>query len=215
MLNNQEKKGIFDQIDDFFATKSPSEVSMLLMGSALVIGYLVYSLVFSYTEQVLIKTENQIKSIKQKISKENSYLLVNSEGKLIGLKKEVERKNVEFEEISYKMSYVDNKLHELSYLLFDDRSWAGFVDNISALAKHYQVDIKSIGSKFFEPTFQKITHVVEINIHSEAGFKNTVKFLNAIEESQLVIDVSDINITTSENKIFSRFKIAVWGMKYQ
>ncbi len=215
MLNNQEKKGFFDQIDDYFASKSSSEVSLILMGCALAIGYVVYTLIFSYTDQTFTNTENSIKSIKQKINKENNYLLANSEAKLLSLRKEVERKNIEFENISYKMSYVDNKLHELSYLLFDDRSWAGFVDNISALAKHYHVDIKSIGNRFFEPTFQKITHVVEVNIHSEAGFQNTVKFLNAIEESQLVIDVSDINMTSSNNKILSQFKIAVWGMKYQ
>jgi hypothetical protein len=215
MLNNQEKRGSFDQIDDYFASRSPSEVSLILMGCALVIGYLVYTLVFSYTEQELINTENKIKSIKQKINTENNYLLANSQAKLTSIRKDVERKNIEFENISYKMSYVDNKLHELSYLLFDDRSWAGFVDNISALAKHYKVDIKSIGNRFFEPTFQKITHVVEVNIHSEAEFKNTVKFLNAIEESQLVIDVNDINMTSLGDQISSRFKIAVWGMKYQ
>ncbi len=215
MLNNQDNKGSFDQIDDYFASKSPSEVSLILMGCSLVIGYFVYSFVFSYTDEELISTENKIKSIKQKINQDNNYLLANSQAKLASLRKDVERKNIEFENISYKMSYVDNKLHELSYLLFDDRSWAGFVDNISALAKKYQVDIKSIGNIFFEPTFQKITHVVEVNIHSEAEFKNTVKFLNAIEESQLVIDVSDINMTSSNNVISSRFKIAVWGMKYQ
>ena len=42
-----------------------------------------------------------------------------------------------------------------------------------------------------------------------------VKFLNAIEESQLVVDVSDIQLEQPKENVEGSFKIAVWGMKYQ
>jgi hypothetical protein len=41
-----------------------------------------------------------------------------------------------------------------------------------------------------------------------------MKFLNKIEESKLVVDVSDMNITKPSEKLSSYFKISVWGMKY-
>jgi len=113
------------------------------------------------------------------------------------------------------MSYVDNTLTELSYLLFDDQSWANFVDNISYLAKKYHVNIEEIGNKFYTPTFQKITHVVEVDVKSNGKLKNMVKFLNAIEESPLVVDVNDIVLDKPKENVHGTFKIAVWGMKYQ
>ncbi len=212
--SSRTKQGLFDQIDAFFNSKKPSEVSLVLMVVALVIGYLVYQYIFLITDRNIRQTQNSIVKVKQRVNQDKSYLRVNTPAKLSAMRKEVARKKIAYDDTIYKMSYVDNTLTELSYLLFDDRSWAGFVDDISFLAKKYGVDITEIGNKFFDPTYQKITHVVEVDVKANGGFKNTVKFLNAIEESKLVIDVNDINISRSDENLQSIFKIAVWGMKY-
>ena len=212
--SSRTKQGVFDQIDHFFNSKKPSEVSLVLMVVALVIGYLVYQYIFLMTDRNIHQTQNRIVKVRQQVNQEKNYLRTNTPAKLAAMRKEVSQKKIAYDDTIYKMSYVDNTLTELSYLLFDDRSWAGFVDNVSFLAKKYGVDIKEIGNKFYDPTYQKITHVVEVDIKANGGFKNTVKFLNAIEESKLVIDVNDINISRSKENLQSLFKIAVWGMKY-
>jgi hypothetical protein len=213
--DTSDKKQFFDQIDEYFYSKKSSEVSVLYMATALVIGFLVYQFVFLQTDKDLRTTENKLRQIKQKVSNERNYLSENTVATLNEKKEIVKSKYERLDNILYKMSYVDNTLTELSYLLFDDNSWAGFVDHISKLAKKYDVSIKEIGSKFYEPSFKEITHVVEVDVKSKAKFKNMVKFLNAIEESQLVVDVNDINMSNPDGKVDGVFKIAVWGMKYE
>ncbi len=212
--SNINKKDFFSQIDEFFANKKPSEVSMFYLVAALAIAYIIYQFIYIETDAKLKDTENKIVQIKKKINTQRGYLEQNTPQKLASLRSLVKRKKVEFDDTIYKISYVDNTLTELSYLLFDDESWAKFVDDISALAKKYHVEIKEIGNKFYNPTFQKITHVVEIDVKSKAKFTNLMKFINEIEESPLVIDINEIEMSKPDERILSSFKIAVWGMKY-
>jgi hypothetical protein len=166
------------------------------------------------TDKQLKETESKIVQMKQKVNTERNYLAQNTPAKLASLQKLVKQKKQAFDDTLYKISYVDNTLTELSYLLFDDENWAKFVDNIAALAKKYHVDIQEIGNKFYNPTYQKITHVVEIDVVSRAKFTNLMKFINALEESPLVIDINEIKMSKPDDKLLSQFKIAVWGMKY-
>ena len=213
-ISSRENKTMGDKIDAFFAEKKPSEASLLYFGAALFVGFLVYQFVFLETDKNLKITESNLASVKKKVDEERRYLSLNTPARLQQLKNDVEAKYAEYDDANYKISYVDNTLTELSYLLFDDENWASFVDDISRLAKKYKVEIQEIANKFYEPTFQKITHVVEIDIKSKGNFSNMVKFLNEIEESQMVIDVHQIEITKPDDKLEGHFKIAVWGMKY-
>lgn len=214
LTKRNDKKGLFDQIDDFFNSKKPSEASMFLGVIAFGIAYGVYQFVFLETDKSIQDTQTKIGSVKQKINTERNYLNTHSLASLGKLKSDLKQKKIAFDNTIYKMSYVDNTLTELSYLLFDDQSWANFVDNISYLAKKYHVNIEEIGNKFYTPTFQEITHVVEVDVKSNGNLKNMVKFLNAIEESQLVVDVNSISMEKPKDYVEASFKIAVWGMKY-
>ena len=214
MVNSVNKKDIFSQIDNFFAEKKPSEVSMFYFVAALLIAYVVYQFIYLETDRQLQATQNRIVQIKSKINQERNYLAQNTPQKVAMLRKVVKEKKKQFDDALYKISYVDNTLTELSYLLFDDENWAKFVDNISALAKKHHVEIKEIGNKFFNPTYQKITHVVVVNVVSKANFTNLMKFINEIEESPLVIDIDQLKMFKPDDKVMSEFRIAVWGMKY-
>ncbi len=213
-ISSLENKTTFDKIDAFFGEKKPSEASLLYLGAMLIVGALVYQFLFLETDKNLKITESKLVTAKKKVADASNYLAVNTPSRLNQLKQAVVQKNVEYDNTIYKISYVDNTLTELSYLLFDDENWASFVDNISHLAKKHKVEIKEIANKFYEPTFQKITHVVVIDVKSKGDFTNMVKFLNEIEESQLVIDINQIEITKPDDKLEGMFKIAVWGMKY-
>ncbi|RUM67649.1 MAG: hypothetical protein DSZ06_00775 [Sulfurospirillum sp.] len=214
MIGKKDKHSLLDKVDAYFAKEKPSTLQMAYIGIAALIGYSVYTFVFPVTDEALKSTKSSINSVKQKIATEQNYLSTHTVALLNRGKSELKRKKIEYDNTIYKMSYVDNKLTEISYLLFDDRSWANFVDNISELAKKYNVDIKEIGNKFFDPTLNKITHVAEVDVVSSANTKDMIKFLNAIEESKLVIDVNDIKLDRPNEKIEGSFKIAVWGMKY-
>jgi ppGpp synthetase/RelA/SpoT-type nucleotidyltranferase len=214
LINTEDKSGIFGQIDSEFSKQSDSMQSMLYLSILGLIGYVTFSLTYPSTDEALKDTKNQIKSVQSKLSKDRSYLSTHSIAALNKSKSSLQAKQTEYDNTIYKISYVDNTLNDLSYLLFDDRSWANFVDKISELAKKYGVEISEISNKFYEPTFQKVTHVVEVDVKSSGSLKSMMKFLNALEESKLVIDVSNIKMSRPGEAIDGEYKIAVWGMKY-
>lgn len=214
MANLNNNQNIFEKIDNYFYTKKSSEATIAMAGILIMAGFISYQFVYPLTDSTLSRTQSSVTNVQQKVNTEKNYLNTHTNSILQALKNDLVRKNRVLENTIYKISYVDSTLTELSYLLFNDKNWAKFVDNISELAKKYDVDIQMIKNKFFEPTFQKISHVVEIDISSKAKFNNVIKFLNAIEESKLVIDVHEINMEKPDHMLDSNFKIAVWGMKY-
>lgn len=208
------KVTISKQIDSFFSEKKQSEQNIMYILIAAVIGYVIYQFVLTQTEIYLQNATNKVSTIKQRVNEKEIYLRVNTVAKLNKYKSEVNQHKLDYDNTIYKISYVDNTLSELSYLLFNDENWALFVDNISYMAKKYGVEIKEISNKFFDPTFQKISQVLTMEVKVKSDYKAMMKFLNNIEESKLVVDVSDMNISKPGSKLSSEFKISVWGMKY-
>jgi len=208
------KVTIAKQIDEFFNQKKQNEQNIIYLMIAVLIGFVVYQFILTQTDLDLKNTTTKVIALKQQVNEKEIYLRVNSVAKLNELKSKVESRQLDYDNAIYKISYVDNTLSELSYLLFNDENWALFVDNISYLAKKYGLEIKEISNKFFDPTFQKISQVLTMKIKTESNYKSMMKFLNSIEESKLVVDVSDMNISKPTNRLKSEFTISVWGMKY-
>ena len=127
---------------------------------------------------------------------------------------EIDNSKVLLERTVLTNAYVDEKLKELSYLLFNDENWAKFLNSITQLAKQYAIDIKVIENKINEPSIQKIEQILNLKVNFNGNFHNTMKFINAIEESELVVDIYDFNCTASHKNIEGQLNIAVWGMKY-
>ena len=77
------------------------------------------------------------------------------------------------------------------------------------------VKITKISNTFKEPSAEKIEQMLDINISVDGGFKDIVGYINAIEESKLVVDVSNIDINSTNGKLNGNLGVYVWGMKYQ
>jgi len=208
------KQSLTKQIDEFFKTKKPSEQNIIYMMAAVVIAYFVYQFVYTQTDMIRNQSYKKMLDMKNKVNVNQAYLRTNTNAKLQQLRNNLKAKKDEYNNVLYKISYVDNTLNELSYLLFNDENWAKFVDNIAYLAKKYNLEIKEITNKFYEPTFQKVSQVVTIEVKTKSSYQSMMKFLNKIEESKLVVDVSDMNISQPGKKLSSYFNISVWGMKY-
>ncbi len=215
-MNTNEN--ILEQIDTALKEKKPSEVNMIYMAIIALFGFLVYQFVFPVTDSNLKKTQKQINTMRTKLNAEVSYLrskTVNNDSKYYVKKLNADIKDLQknLEKTKYENDYVDNKLKELSYLLFNDANWAKFLDNISYLAQKNSVSINYIRNRFNEINIQKVEQVLEINIDANGKFNNIMNFINAIEESKLVVDIYSLHLE-GKKRVNARFKIAVWGMKY-
>jgi len=213
-MQSNNKQTSFKKIDDLIKTKKKSEQQIIYIMAFAVIIFLAYQFLYPITTLSRENSFQKMSSMKNEVNSKKIYLASNSNAKLLSLKKDVANKVMEYENNLYKISYVDNTLSELSYLLFNDENWARFVDNISHLAKTYGLEIKEITNHFYKPTYKKVSQVVTIEVKTKSSYKSMMKFLNKIEESKLVVDVSDLNISKPGSKLSSYFKISVWGMKY-
>jgi len=208
----------FDKIDNYLKGKKSSELSLVFLMVFVTIGFVIYSSLFPVTEKILKQTKNSHKSINNKLNQEKAYLnsVTRNGDKNFVIKKmnlEVKKQKQLLEDTKYANAYVDTKLKELSYLLFNDKNWAKFIDSIAFIAQKYGIEIALINNSFFEPNLQEIKQVLTVQINFNGEFKNILKFINELEESKLVVDINNLNLESSDT-ITATLDIAVWGMKY-
>ncbi|WP_041961820.1 hypothetical protein [Sulfurospirillum cavolei] len=209
---------LFDKIDAFFAGKKKNEIYLIFFMLASVVGFIIYSYLFPVTESMLKQSLRVAQETEKKLKEEKSYLAsVSRDGNenflITKIKSDIEHAKILLEKATYTNTYVDTKLKELSYLLFNDENWAKFLNSITQLAQKYAVRIKVIENKINEPSLQKIEQILSLKVDFNGSFPDTMKFMNAIEESELVVDIYELNCTGKKN-IEGQFNIAVWGMKY-
>ncbi len=208
----------FDKIDNYLKGKKSSELSLVFLMICVTIGFVIYSSLFPITDKILKKTKNSHKSIHSKLIQEKAYLnsVTRNGDKNFVIKKmnfEIKKQKQLLEDKKYANSYVDTKLKELSYLLFNDKNWAKFIDSIANIGQKYNIEIDLISNSFFKLNLQEIKQVLTVQINFNGEFKNILKFINELEESELVVDINNLNLESS-NTISATLDIAVWGMKY-
>jgi len=209
----------FNKLDNYLKNKKTTELALVFLMAFFTIGFVIYSSVFPITENILKKTKHTHKSISAKLNKEKSYLnsvtrngdknfVINEMSDRIDKNKEL------LKGTKHANSYVDKKLKKLSYLLFNDKNWAIFIDSIASIAQKYSIEIELISNSFFEPNLQEIKQVLTVKINFNGKFNNILKFVNELEESKLVVDINNLNLESSDNSIIGTLDIAVWGMNY-
>ncbi|MDR2635605.1 MAG: hypothetical protein LBC08_02115 [Campylobacteraceae bacterium] len=208
---------LLDKLDKYLSAKKVSEVYLIYLVAAGLIVFLVYYLVFPEAESFYNQQKAKLSDITNKLIIEERDINT-GRPEIIRLKGVIENDKALLQETQYVNGYVDEKLKELSYLLFNDKSWASFMDRITALAKDYKINILKIENDFKDnKDLQngKIEQVLNINIDSRGNFHNVIKFINALEESQLVVDVYESQISSNTTSVLdSNIKLAVWGMLY-
>nr|WP_314470214.1 type 4a pilus biogenesis protein PilO [uncultured Campylobacter sp.] len=215
---------IFTKIDNYFDNKKPSEVSVMLLASLILSGVVIYYAITPYAQEYHDNAMSENSSVTTKLNEVNGKLdslsLNNDRNsdrnfKINQEKNDIGQLQIKLANTQKMNQYFDDKLKELSYLIFSEQSWADFLDNLALLANKNNVKITKISNTFKEPSAEKIEQMLDINISVDGGFKDIVGYINAIEESKLVVDVSNIDINSTNGKLNGNLGVYVWGMKYQ
>jgi succinyl-CoA synthetase beta subunit len=85
-------------------------------------------------------------------------------------------------------------------------------DEIMENAKKYGVQLHYLSNEFSadKSTFG---HVLDLQLKVTGSFHRTMKFINSLEQSFLVVDIHNVDLTAA-SKIDSELKISVWGITY-
>ena len=214
------KDNTLTKIDNYFDEKKPSEVTMMLIVAFFLSVAIAYYAVIPYAQNYYDDSIRENDQITKDLNKVNSYLSTVSQGSdrnfMINQKQnELMQQQNKLADAQNMNQYFDNKLKELSYLIFNEQSWAYFLDNLAFLANKNNVKITKIINTFKEPNAQKIEQVLDINISVDGDYRDIISYINAIEESKLVVDVNNIDINSTNGKLRGNMGIYIWGMKYQ
>lgn len=171
-----------------------------------------YLLFWNTSIDMFKKKLQQIQTIQQKITADESFLRYNTPAVIATLDKRIEdtqKKLIEYKDYN---EYIKSKLEAISFLLYDERVWGDYLDSVDNKARRYGVKIIELSNRYND-TGEAFGHVLDISIDTEGRYKRVLKFINALEQSDLVVDVHDLNISAKDT-LQSNINISVWGIKY-
>ena len=203
---------ILGDIDKSFAEKKQQEVYMtyVMVGAALIA--LSYFIFWDSAEQGYNRTVAETKAVEKKVTDDNNYLKWNPESTITQLKAQTVQLQQNFVTLKDQSEYIKYKIEQISSLYYDEQAWGEFIDSISENAKKYGVQLKYLSNEFSNEK-NTFGHVLDIEVKVKGKFHNTMKFINSLEQSFLVVDIHDVDLIAS-NKVDSELKISVWGITY-
>ncbi|MGP1533865.1 MAG: type 4a pilus biogenesis protein PilO [Campylobacter sp.] len=219
-----KKDNTLVKIDNYFDGKKPSEVTLMLIMALVLSGVIAYYAVIQYAQDYYDNSMSTNSQTTDQLNKVNAYLDSVSQNndrnndrnfKINQKQNKLKQRQNELADAKNMNQYFDNKLRELSYLIFNEQSWADFLDSLALLANKNNVKITKIVNTFKEPNAQKIEQILDINVSVDGNYKDIIGYINAIEESKLVVDVNGIDINSTDGKLKGNMGIYIWGMKYQ
>lgn len=211
------KQSILDQIDNKLASGSKDQSQVYMLGSALLIAFLVYLIAFPPAEEFFNEKQSALDKVTADLANVDSYLMQNNEATVAKSQSELNQKISRLNSLVTQNNYIDKKLIELSQITYNEQNWAKFLDSLTRSAKENDIKVLSIASKTLEGNLTGVRPMLDVNISMNGGFHSVLKYINDIEESEMVVDVNglDINSTDKDSDLIGgNIKISVWGIKH-
>ena len=200
------------KIDNSFKDKAQKDIYMTYIMIFAVIFAFSYLLFWDTSVESFNDTNTKISTIQRKINADNTFLRRNPEVKIAKLDKEIKIASLSLETVKKNNAYIKRKIEAIPFLIYDERTWGEYLHSISKNAKKYDVKILDFTNKYATHN-KSFGHILDITLQTTSGYKNTLRFINSLERSDLVVDIHDINIK-AEKRLNSDLNISVWGITY-
>jgi hypothetical protein len=200
------------QIDVSFLDKTKKDIYMIyvmIFGAIFAFSYLLF---WDTSYDQFEQNSKKISTLETKIKNDQTYLQFNPETKITKLIEEIKGIEADLLVMKDNNAYIKSQIETISSLIYDERTWGEYLHSISKNAKIYNVNIKNLTNKYALNN-ESFGHILNISLESSGGFNNTLKFLNSLEQSDLVVDVHDLSIK-AQDKLNMSLKISVWGITY-
>ncbi len=200
------------KIDLTFKDKTQKDVYMTYIMVFGIIFAFAYLLFWDTSESEFNQKTAQITTMSAKITADEKFLRLNPATKITILEQEIEQAKVQLIINKDNNNYIKNKLETISSLIYDERTWGEYLYSISANAQKYNIKMTNFTSHN-NKNASSFGHMLDINIKSTGKFKNTLKFINSLEQSNLVVDIHGLSIR-AENRLNADLNLSVWGIIY-
>lgn len=199
-------------IDQSFASKKQSEVYMIYV---LIFGILFafsYFLFWDSAEQEFQEIHDARVSVEKLLLADEQYLAMHPESEIAQIETDIENIKKATEMAKEKNEYINFKISQISELFYNEEAWGKYIDSIVENAKKYNIKLALLSNKKSIDK-EKFGHVLDININATGRYTNVIKFINAMEQSELVIDLHDLDLNAREELVVD-INSSVWGITY-
>ncbi|MCI6988641.1 MAG: hypothetical protein MR902_03600 [Campylobacter sp.] len=217
------KNRILDKIDEYFLGKAPKEIKMYIGLGGLVCAGLMY-LAFSAQSQDYFETsQSNLNNITQKLNETNTYLSdpkisgPNGDDMEFGINQKKQALNsakISLEEHIDANRYFDGKLAEVSSVTYNEKNWAKFLDMLTTIAQRENIKVFAIKSETKVPEIGKVQQVLNSRVQIAGNFANMLRYINGIEESNMVVDINGLDLNSTDGELFGTIDLTLWGIRY-
>lgn len=200
------------KIDLIFKHKNKKEIQMVYVMIFSVIFACSYLLFWDSSFDIFMEKQSKINSLESKISIDNVYMKVNPQQKILRLNTQIIKANSEIATLKDNNEYIKHKIDTISSLIYNERAWGEYIYSISENAKKYSVKILNFKNSF-ALTGKSFGHMLDISVKSSGKYRNTLKFINSLEQSNLVVDIHGLSIDSGD-LLTTDLNISVWGINY-
>jgi septal ring factor EnvC (AmiA/AmiB activator) len=202
---------LLHRIDSSLKDKSEKDVKLTYAMVAFAIFGFAY-LFWDSSANDFTKVQGEIKAIQKKINADKSYLAANPQATVVKLESDIRKIQTEMLDYKDKNNYIKHKIETISSLIYDERTWGKYINSIAYNAKIYNVKIKEFSNEYVDSN-QSFGHMLNLDIRLTGNFKNTLKFINSLEKSELVVDIHNLEIK-AQDTLNTNIKLSVWGITY-
>jgi len=201
------------KIDAIFKEKTPKDTYMiyiLVFGVIFAISYLLF---WEGAEGDFKNTTVQIAKEEKNINDLKKWFRNNNDAKIVKIAREIKSDEQQLLSMKDDNDYIKSKLETISTLIYNELTWGIYIHSISLNAKKYHMQLDSFSTTKTN-TDSAFGHMLDVDILCTGKFMNTLKFINSLEQNDLVVDIHSFNIKTTD-KIQTEIHLSVWGIKYQ
>lgn len=199
-------------IDQSFANKKPNEVYMIYVLIAGVLFAFSYFLFWDNAESEYQQVHKERIAIEKKLKEDERYLASHPENMITQIESDTEKIKQTTMTVKEKNEYINYKISQISELFYNEKAWGKYIDSIAENAKKYKIKLGLLSNKKSQDK-EKFGHVLDIDINASGHYTNMIKFINAMEQSELVIDLHHLNMSAKQ-VLEVDINSSVWGITY-
>jgi hypothetical protein len=200
-------------IDKSFALKNERDKMMIFVMIFAGLFAFSYLLFWESSEASFKASHEKALAMESDLNNDKQYLETNPVEKIAQIEQETKMLGVDRQRFIGYNEYIKNQLEQISSLYYDEVVWGAYLDSISKYARAYNIKLEKFGNTLTTDN-SSFGHVLDIAISTDGPYKNTLKFINALEQSQLVVDLHDMNMS-ADGKLKGDLNISVWGIVRQ
>ena len=200
-------------IDKSFALKNERDKMMIFVMIFAGLFAFSYLLFWEGSEASFKASHEKALAMESDLNADKQYLEINPFERIAQIEQETKALGVDRQRFIGYNEYIKNQLQQISSLYYDEVVWGAYLDSVSKYARAYNIKLEKFGNTLTTDN-SSFGHVLDIAISTDGPYKNTLKFINALEQSQLVVDLHDMNMS-ADGKLKGDLNISVWGIVRQ